>query len=242
MQTFVDTVETKQMKTNNYEIEKNIEKLKRGIPTGFITRNIYKEISKKINKKDYNIYTPYQEADKIILYKNKLPNIKLYKIESYNNLTHQSILGSLFGLNITSETFGDIVYYNNNFYIYLLDTISNLVINELKMIGNNPIKLIEVDNNLLENYQKNYDKIEIIVSSLRIDTIIARLINTNREKSKEIIKEKLVTLNYETLTKYDYIIKENDIFSIKKYGKYKFIKIVKKTKKDNYIIWLNKYT
>lgn len=230
------------MKINTYEIEKNLEKLKKGIPTGFITGNVFNQISKKLTKKDYNIYKPYQEADKIILYKNKLPNIKLYKIESFNDLTHQSILGSLFGLNITSETFGDIVYYNNNFYVYLLDTISNLVINELNTIGNNHIKLIEVDNNILENYKRNYEKIEIIVSSLRIDTIISRLINTNRDKSKEIIKEKLVTLNYETLTKYDYIIKENDIFSIKKYGKYKFIKIIKKTKKDNYIICINKYT
>lgn len=230
------------MKMNNYEIEKNIEKLKKGIPTGFITGNVFNEISKKLTKKEYNIYKPYQESDKIILYKNKLPNIKLYKIESFNDLTHQSILGSLFGLNITSETFGDIVYYNNNFYIYLLDCISDLVLNELNTIGNNHIKLIEVDNNLLENYERNYEKIEIIVSSLRIDTIISRLINTNRDKSKEIIKDKLVTLNYETLTKYDYIIKENDIFSIKKYGKYKFIKIIKKTKKDNYIIWINKYT
>ena len=230
------------MKTNNYEIEKNIEKLKKGIPTGFITGNIFNQISKKLTKKDYNIYKPYEEADKIILYKNKLPNIKLYKIESFNKLTHQSILGSLFGLNITNETFGDIVYYNNNFYIYLLENICDLVLNELNYIGNNYIKLIEVDNNLLEYYERNYEKIEIIVSSLRIDTIISRLTNTNRDKSKEIIKEKLVTLNYETLTKYDYIIKENDIFSIKKYGKYKFIKIIKKTKKDNYIIWLNKYT
>lgn len=229
------------MKINNYEIEKNIEKIKKDIPTGFITANIYKKISKKLSKKDYNIYKPYQEADKVILYKKKLPNIKLYKIESFNNLTHQSILGSLFSLNITNETFGDIVYYNNNFYIYLLDSISNLVLNELNTIGNNYVKLIEVDTNLLENYERNYEKIEIIVSSLRIDTIISKLINTNRDKSKEIIKNKLVTLNYETLNKYDYTIKENDIFSIKKYGKYKFIKIIKKTKKDNYIIWINKY-
>ena len=49
----------------------------------------------------------------------------------------------------------------------------------------------------------------------------------------EIITNKLVTLNYDTLTKLDYILKENDIFSIKKYGKYKYINIIKNTKSPN---------
>ena len=143
------------MKTNYYEIEKNIEKLSRGEPTNFLTYNIYKEITKKLPKNSYNIYKPYKDSDKLILYTNTLPIIKLYKINSYNPLTHQSILGSLFSLNITPETFGDIILYNNNFYIYLTDQISNLVLNELTQIGNNKIKLEEVNINLLENYERN---------------------------------------------------------------------------------------
>ena len=38
-----------------------------------------------------------------------------------------------------------------------------------------------------------------------------------------------------------HILKENDIFSIRRYGKYKFIGVVKNTKKDNYIIKYLKY-
>lgn len=229
------------MKTNYYEIEKNIEKLSRNESTNFITYNTYKEIIKKLPKNSYNIYTPYKDSDKLILFTKNIPTIKLYKINSYHKLTHQSILGSLFALNITPETFGDIVLYNDNFYIYLTEQISNLVLNELTQVGNNPIKLEEVDINLLSNYERNYQNIEIIVSSLRIDNILSKLLNTNRNKTKEIISNKLVTLNYETLTKSDYILKENDIFSIKKYGKYKYINIIKNTKKNNYIILIKKY-
>ena len=36
-------------------------------------------------------------------------------------------------------------------------------------------------------------------------------------------------------------LKENDIFSIRRYGKYKFSKIVKNTKKDNIIIEYHKF-
>ena len=56
-----------------------------------------------------------------------------------------------------------------------------------------------------------------------------------------MIKDKLIRINYELLNKSSYIIKENDIISIRKYGKYRFIGIIKETKKDNYLIEVNKY-
>ena len=229
------------MKTNYYEIEKNLEKLSRDEPTNFLTYNIYNELIKKLPKNNYQIYTPYTDSDKLILYTKKVPNIKLYKINSYNQLTHQSILGSLFALNITPETFGDIVLFNNNFYIFLTEQISTLVSTELTIIGNEKVKLEEANPNLLKDYTRNYQDIEIIVSSLRIDNVLSKLLETNRNKTKDIITNKLVTLNYNTLTKTDYILKQNDIFSIKKYGKYKYINIIKTTKKDNYIILIKKY-
>ena len=229
------------MKQNTYEIEKNLDKLTQDIPTGFLTQNIATKIKNKLKKNTYQELYPYKDAEKTILYKNKLPSIKLYKIECKNKLKHSSILGSLFALNITSEVFGDIIEYEDSFYIYLLETISNLIENELTTIDKYQIKLKEVPLNTLENFKRNYEQIELIVTSLRIDTIISKLIGCNREKISELIKDKLITLNYETVTKKEYQLKENDIFSIKKYGKYRFKEIIGKTKKENYIILIEKY-
>ena len=55
------------------------------------------------------------------------------------------------------------------------------------------------------------------------------------------IKDKEVILNYEVLIKPYYTVRENDIFSVRKYGKYKFVKVVNYTKKNNYIIEYLKY-
>lgn len=229
------------MKQNTYEIEKNLDKLNQDIPTGFLTQNISTKIKNKLKKNTYQELYPYKDAEKTILYKNKLPSIKLYKIECKNKLKHQSILGSLFALNITSEVFGDIIEYEDSFYIYILESISNLIENELTIIDKYRVKLKEVPLNTLENFKRNYEQIELIVTSLRIDTIISKLIGCNREKISELIKDKLITLNYETVTKKEYQLKENDIFSIKKYGKYRFKEIIGKTKKENYILLIEKY-
>ena len=229
------------MKQNTYEIEKNIEKIKRNSHTGFLTKNISTEIKRKLKKNEYKEYIPYQDSEKTILYTNNIPIIKLFKIECYEQLKHQSILGSLFALNIESEVFGDIIFYQNNFYIYTLESISTLIQNELTQIDKYSVKLKEVPLNTLENYTKQYQEIQLIVSSLRIDTIISKLINENRKTIEKLIKDKKILLNYDFLKKKEYIIKENDTFSIKGKGKYRYKEIISKTKKENYIILIEKY-
>lgn len=138
--------------------------------------------------------------------------------------------------------FGDIIVNENRYYIYVLDIISNYLKYNLLFIKNSTIELEEININSLNDYHQKYEENSIIVSSLRIDTIIARIINTNRSSIIDKIKDKEILLNYDILTKSSYTLKENDIFSIRKYGKYKFIGIEKTTKKDNYIIKYLKYT
>ena len=55
------------------------------------------------------------------------------------------------------------------------------------------------------------------------------------------VKNKEVIVNYDVMNKNSYILKENDIFSIRRYGKYKFVGIVKSTKKNNFIVRYLKY-
>ena len=229
------------MKQNIYEIEKNIDKLNQGHHTGFLTKNISQEVKRKLKKNTYHEYSPFQDAEKTILYKDSLPKIKLYRIDCYNHLKHSSILGSLFALNITSEVFGDIILYQDKFYIYLLESISDLIEKELTIIDKYKINLTEVPLDTLKNFKRNYKEIEIIVSSLRTDTIISKLIGSNRDNIQKLIKEKEIILNYEIAKKPEYQLKENDVFSIKKHGKYHLKKIIGKTKKENYIILIEKY-
>lgn len=228
-------------KNEVYEINKNIEKLLNGGYTNFITPNYLKMISYRLRKDEYNIYYLYDGCDKVILYTNEVPKVRLFEIVSYNELRHSDILGSLFGLNISNEVFGDIVIYDGKYYVYLVDEISDFVKENLNMIGSNYVKLKEVDLDTLNYYKREFKDYSLIVSSNRIDTVISRIIGTSRDKVKEKIKNKEIILNYEVLSNNSYVLKEGDVFSIRKYGKYKFMGIEKMTKKDNYIINLKKY-
>lgn len=229
------------MKSEIYKINNNIERIKNGKYTLFLDGRELKLVTSKLKKNDYNIYYPYKESEKVMLYTAKLPDIKLFKINMTHNIRHQDILGSLFALNIDSCYFGDIVLYKDYFYVFITNELASFIKDNLTMIGKYKVSLEEVSLSVLDNYKRKYEEIEMITSSLRIDTIVSNIINSSRKVALDKIKDKEVIVNYDVVTKNSYVLKENDIFSIRKYGKYKFIGIIKSTKKNNYIVKYLKY-
>ena len=228
-------------KKDYYIINKNVDKIIRGESTNFLDPNILSKVCTKLKKYNYKIYYPYLESEKAIIYLNTIPKIRLLEIITKKPLKHQEILGSLFSLNIDSELFGDIIIDNNHYYIIVMDSIYNLISSQFNMVGNNYITVKETSNKILQNYKRKYKEINLIVASLRIDTIISKLIGSSREEIKKKFLNEEIILNYEPCHKLNYNIKQNDVFSIRKYGKYRFIKIIKTTKKNSYIIKLLKY-
>lgn len=226
---------------NIYSIKKNIDKLLRGESTNFIDSKDLKEITSKLKKNDYKIYKPYPDASKVILYKDKIKDILLYEIKSDDKLRHQDILGTMFSLDITNEMFGDIIVDNNRYYIFIVKDIENYIKSNLLQIKNSKVELLSRNIDYLKDYIQKYEEYEVIVSSLRIDNVISKITNLNRKDIITKIKDKEIIVNYEIIKKPFYLLKENDIFSIRKYGKYKFIGIIKNTKKDNYVIKYLKY-
>lgn len=229
------------MKLDVYKINNAVEKIKTGKNTQFLDGRELKIVTGKLKKNEYNVYYPYKDSEKVMLYTGKVPKVKLFKIYTVENIRHQDILGSLFALNIDSSYFGDIVLYNDYYYVFVSEDLALYIKDNLKMIGNKKVSLEEVDLSVLDNYERKYEEKEIIVSSLRIDNIISGIINTSRKVALDKIKNKEVVVNYEVMNKNSYILKESDIFSIRRYGKYKFVGIVKSTKKNNFIVRYLKY-
>ncbi len=229
------------MKTDIYKINNAVEKIKSGKNTLFLDGKELKLTTAKLKNTEYNIYYPYKDSEKVMLYTGKIPNVKLFKIYTVENIRHQDILGSLFALNIDSSCFGDIILYDGDYYVFVTEEMSLYVKDNLKQIGKSKVMLEEVSLSTLDGYERSYEEHEIIISSLRIDNVVSSIINSSRSKALEKLKNKEVIVNYEVVNKNSYVLKENDIFSIRRYGKYKFVGIVKSTKKSNYIVKYLKY-
>ena len=223
-----------------YTVEKIVEKVLYSNSTNFVEIRYLNRVKKELKKVKYNIYEPFSDATKVILY-NKMPNIKIYEIISSNDLRHQDILGTLYSLNISDEMFGDVVIWNNRYFIIILSSIDNYIKSNLASIRNSKVDLIERDPYYLKDYKQEYEECIIIVPSIRVDVIVSKIINSSRSNALEKIKNGDIYLNYELLTKPTYMLKENDIFSIRKYGKYKFLGEINRTKKGSLVIKYLKY-
>ena len=151
------------------------------------------------------------------------------------------ILGTLFSLSLCDDTFGDIIFWQENFYIYLFSNLYPYLKQELSTIGQYKVQIETVPLNSLADYKREFLEKKVIVSSLRIDNIISQLIGTSRDKILEKMKNQEIILNDEILKKSHINLKENDRFSIRKQGKFLFDRIEGKTKKEKFILIIKKY-
>ena len=224
-----------------YFIEKNLNKFKNNSCTYFLDPKEFNLVKSKLHKDEYKVYYPYKDSEKVILYKKDIPEVLLYEIKSNVELRHQDILGTMYSLNIDSSLFGDILLINNRYYIYILPIVENYFISNFLMVRNTKIELEKLDIDYLKDYERSYEKLEFIVSSLRIDTVVSSICHTGRSNINNMIKKKEIMLNYDYLKNPDYKLNEGDIFSIKRIGKFKFNGILKSTKSDHIIIEVLKY-
>lgn len=224
-----------------YFIEKNVNKLNNSQPTFFLDPKELNLVKSKFKKNTYSIYYPYKDSEKNIIYINNVPKVLLYRIKSKIELKHQDILGTMYSLNISPELFGDILIIDGNYYIYILDLVRNYFESNFFMVKNSYIELEEIDIDTFKDYERSYERLEFIVSSNRIDTIVSNICHTGRSNISDIIKKKEIILNYDILTDSSYKLKENDTFSIRRIGKFKYIGVLKNTKSGNYIVEILKY-
>jgi len=224
-----------------YFIEKNLNKLKHNQSTFFLDPKELSQIKGKLKKGEYSVYYPYKDSEKVIVYKKDIPKVLLYEIKVKIPVRHQDILGSIYSLNIASELFGDILLIDGKYFIYILPIVQNYFESNFLMVRNSSVELEQIPIETLENYERSYESFEMIVSSNRIDTIISSICHTGRSTISDMIQKKEILLNYDYLKDSSYKLKENDTFSIKRVGKYKYVGILKYTKSNHIIVQLLKY-
>src|SRR5690625_2940955 len=89
--------------------------------------------------------------------------------------------------------------------------------------------------NLVQEMDK-WELEEIIVSSLRMDVILARALNVSRNRAKTLIKDQKVKLNWVEVERPDIEVEEYDILSIRGFGRVKIGAQQGITRKDNLVL------
>ncbi len=157
-----------------------------------------------------------------------------------DSLTHRDVLGSLMNLGYERDEFGDIYLKENDIYVFVLDEISNNVKKELKKIKHTTVE-VELLLSSSCPYKNELEERNINISSPRLDAMLAETFNLSRNDAQKLILGKNVFSQGKNILANDYLPKENERISVKGYGKFIYLGIFGKTRKERSIAKIKIY-
>ncbi|MDR3214947.1 MAG: hypothetical protein LBT75_01545 [Bacilli bacterium] len=157
----------------------------------------------------------------------------------FNVISHRDVLGALLNLKIDRHLLGDIYINNDIVYFEVAQTISKYILDNLNRINKVNVLLIEEDNRI--TIIKEYQEFKVIINSLRLDNVIKSIIKSSSLDAKKFIIKGNVKVNYSENDNLTYQVTNNDLLSLRGYGRY-YLEINEgyRTKKNKYIIILKK--
>ncbi len=153
-----------------------------------------------------------------------------FKFRQADKLTHRDFLGALMSLGIERETVGDILVEDGRCVVFVKTEIADYIKSQISKIGRAGVKVSDADVSSLPKGRGEEEK-SVIVSSLRLDNIVAAISGASREKTKNLILSGNVTLNFFECTNISKSVCEGDVLTVRGKGKFKINGVMGETKK-----------
>lgn len=168
--------------------------------------------------------------------------VKYFKITNrskFKQLEHKDYLGTLMGLGIKRELLGDLIVKNDMCYGIAGEEIYDFIVKNMKCVGKNPVDIEEILPS--EVPETEYEDMMVTVASSRFDNIVSAVSNFSRTKGIQLIENGEVFLNYAIEKSKSAEVKEGDIITIRKNGKYLVGKELGESKKGKTRISVRKF-
>lgn len=191
----------------------------------------------------------YPQAEKkrvyLTLRENNLPHavfkIQPYQIQypqKFSVLTHSSILGSLANSGVKISTFGDIVDDGKGTWQFFAEKeLASFFEKQITRIGKSKVKLRPIASDLIIKPQDDSTEGKVIVNSLRLDAFLAGVSHQSRRQMQAEIKAGQVKLNWHERQNSNIMVKDNDVLSLRHFGRIK-VSEIKSTRKGKYRVVL----
>jgi len=188
-------------------------------------------------RKILGVFPDWQEADTALF---PISVLKI-SVKGGINPSHRQYLGTILSLGIERDKIGDILVCENYAYVFICSDISEFVRDTISKIGKYGAFAECVGLKSVTLPAKKFENISCVCASLRLDAIIAGLMNKSRNEVKNLILSGKVCVNHFETQKTDFVLKEGDLLSIRGFGRAEVEKIGAKTRSDRVHITFKKY-
>lgn len=223
-------------------------------------RTIAEKVLKSQKITNYICYGGYSNAERVmvIIYPEKLEDVFNNNQYDFNNIvrvirvilpnemkgkySHRDYLGAVIKVGLKREKVGDIIVNLDGADLIVSKDISKYIVDSFKELTRfSKSDIYEESIQKLNITEPKTEVLNIIIPSMRMDSIVSELIRTSRSKALEIINAERVFVNSEVITKNSKMLKENDMITVRGKGRFKIIKILNSTKKGNLVLEVEKY-
>lgn len=153
----------------------------------------------------------------------------------FAQLTHSQILGTLLNrLGIKRQLLGDILVHKGRAQVLVASTVAPLIMEQTERIARVGVKWRQVSlSELLVSEDEKISR-QLLVSSYRLDTLVALLSHCSRQEAQGLLKSGKIKVNYREIDKPDYQLKIDDMISIRGYGRCRLVAYKGQTKSGKY--------
>ena len=181
----------------------------------------------------YDVTMPYDLAPQVSA-------LEINVLNRFQELTHSQVLGSVLGLDIERFVIGDIVIKNHHCaQMVILEQYESFFLQQFQKIGASRLVLSPISPTSLYR-REAYETIEIIVSSYRLDVIVAALTKCSRQMVSEQIRKGQVKHQFSIEQNHSIMCQLQDVISIHKVGRFKLLSEKAVTKSNRYILIVGK--
>ncbi len=155
-------------------------------------------------------------------------------------LSHRDYLGAVMNLGIERCKLGDIMVEGNRGILFVKEELSDYIRENLTRIRHTSV-MVSLSPDFPEDYEPKYEEIKGTVASIRLDTVLSLAFPLSRSKLTAYIEGAKVFVNGKLITSNGYRLKEGDMISVRKMGRFLFGGILSETKKGRYLTVVRKY-
>ena len=152
------------------------------------------------------------------------------------SLTHGDFLGAILGLGLDRSIVGDIVMLPSSAVVIAESRVADFLLGSLHKVGKTAVSASLLPANAYFFGMDSRVRNRVICTSLRLDNVLAAAFKLSRGDSASLIKSGKAFVNWQTANSPAKVVKENDMLTLRKYGRVKIAEVVGKSKKDHFLI------
>ena len=155
-------------------------------------------------------------------------------------LTHRDYLGAILALGIERNSMGDIWANGTEAYLAAEERIAAFIVENLQSVGR-VVVCAEVAQEVPPSFAPKTVEERVVVTSLRIDALLARVYDLSREAGQELVSDDRVSASGKPVTKGTYEPKLGEVITARGFGKFTFLGECGTTKKGKTVVTIARF-